>query len=787
MNLKYLTIETQRYVVYYEQDGVVHRDVFYNKDEIFSKYSSDEITEVNSNDPIILEFRSKLLSKQLDDNFLNNLSSPIDDDVVCRRIMQELFSNGKYGKTFRMDEDIEYTFCPLDISTQEKDTFELLKVIFNNYEELKNHFNILNNDEIKQICSYKNNDEELLRIAKKIVEISNIDQINSSKVPKEYYNLLVLSRSLLDFRIEHLGTYDGVRTYDERLYLNCHDDNILNQFMTEYAKECINHHIDYNCKGLFNTYDKSSDTTILYSQHKDLKTRIQILENIMNKHPEWREKFYAPIYGGLTIGTGFYSLTHKGTKFSTYSSLFPLSLKVVRGSLLSKILIENGLISVSDPYYSILKKFSELNITKAENVQLIDKVDIDGMRVDKICEYVEKYLDNPKIKEELMKTSPDEFRDKLFKLNAIFQGYDSNMRVHIAIDKSMADYFAYDCEKKKQVEEQKSKDTQVNMKKDSKTIGIHDESMKESQDIRDIIITILKKLERYMLAGKNFEEKKTMANLRSKINEAYKNGTYNPNTIIQIQSALNEYEINDNENNLNILRDSMEKIVKQTPNNKDDILKNKIDELNNKMYDTNKDNLISVDEVINTLSKICVKHMLSGKSVDEKKQMANLKQGLVNCAENGKYDIELIVQIKEVVDQCELLGCNEDLIRKLGSLNQSLINSRDNNRGVSKSQSMFKDASHQLFFSYYEKYKSSILELMESGLISEEPKELAELRTLMHRSFERTKGVSDELFDLKKYETFREIITMIDEEMMNRINNIKKENKIKKDDIKKYE
>ena len=57
----------------------------------------------------------------------------------------------------------------------------------------------------------------------------------------------------------------------------------------------------------------------------------------------------------------------------------------------------------------------------------------------------------------------------------------------------------------------------------------------------------------------------------------------------------------------------------------------------------------------------------------------------------------------------------------------------------------------------------------------------------MHRSFERTKGVSDELFDLKKYETFREIITMIDEEMMNRINNIKKESKIKKDDIKKYE
>ena len=71
MNLKYLTIETQRYVVYYEQDGVVHRDVFYNKDDIFSKYSSDEITEVNSNDPIILEFRSKLLSKQLQGLALN--------------------------------------------------------------------------------------------------------------------------------------------------------------------------------------------------------------------------------------------------------------------------------------------------------------------------------------------------------------------------------------------------------------------------------------------------------------------------------------------------------------------------------------------------------------------------------------------------------------------------------------------------------------------------------------------------------------------------------------------
>ena len=54
---------------------------------LFLKYPSDKIIEVNSNDQIIINYRTRLLSKQLDDNFLNNLSGPIDNDVVCKRIM----------------------------------------------------------------------------------------------------------------------------------------------------------------------------------------------------------------------------------------------------------------------------------------------------------------------------------------------------------------------------------------------------------------------------------------------------------------------------------------------------------------------------------------------------------------------------------------------------------------------------------------------------------------------------------------------------------------------------
>ena len=50
-----------------------------------------------------------------------------------------------------MNEDTEYTFHYLDVSTQEKDIFLLLKVIFDNYEELREHFDILNKDDIKQL------------------------------------------------------------------------------------------------------------------------------------------------------------------------------------------------------------------------------------------------------------------------------------------------------------------------------------------------------------------------------------------------------------------------------------------------------------------------------------------------------------------------------------------------------------------------------------------------------------------------------------------------------------
>lgn len=653
MEPKYLTIETQRFVVYYKQDGIVHREVFYSKEDVYSKYSMAEIIVLNTDDPILTELRSSLLDKELDEDFLTNLSSPLDNDKVCKSIINALASGNSFATAFRMAEDRPYSFVRLDTSTQEKVTFDVLKEILNNYEELCSHFRCLNTDTFRQIYSYRDNDDILREYVKRMIHASNINEYGTDieeikRNRASNYELIAIYQTLFDFQQEHTGTYSEINStkgYDERLYLNCHDSNTLFQFMGEYAKECIRNHIDYNSKGLFSSdVPNTSDTTILYTQHRDLKTRIRILEGIMNIHPEWREVFSAPIYGGLSLGTGFYSLTHKGTDFNTYSNYYEYALEILRASLIAKTLINDNLISSSDEKYDIVRRLSELDGLVADPNSII-YMQINGITLNKICPILKAYLKEEKVQEGIKKTSPEEFRDRLYKIHASFQGFDPALKIPLGINKSMIENFGY-------------------TKKQNKGID------------------------------------KLKADIEKKSNEA---------------------------------------------------------------YDIDGDGYISINEVIRIISKKLERHMLTGKNFEEKKLMAALKQELDDCRHNNRYDVELITQLKEALDMYEKNNGGVESLGMLLNLNGEFKKGRESGVGSALSDSIFKDATIKLFFSFYDKSKEIVGSLQSLGYNynGEELKDIRDCISLMHSSFERSKGIPLATFDMNRYEQFRDIFKTI--------------------------
>ena len=766
--MKYMTLETQRFVVYYEQDGKVLREVFFTKEDAYSKYK--DIIELEPTNTKIIELRTRLLEKQLDNNFLSNLSSPLEDDKVCFAIMEKLFTNKNYANSFRMKEDSKSIYKEVSVQVKEKMMFDLLKYLLNNYELIAKD-STLRLECMQKIYAQKDNDDKLLEYVKKYLELSKTGIFNN----QEEQNLLVFFRKYIDFNEEHVGNFKNEK-YEARIYLNCHNEDILYQFMNEYAKECIKNNIDYDCKGLFNSVDiNAADTTILYSQNKDIKAKIIIIENIMNKHPEWREVFNAPVYSGLTIGTGFYSLTHKGTHASTYSGYYQQSLKIVRASLLAKIIIENNLISKLDVNYEKIKKLLELNIINNKSDR-IASMSIDGMSLANLCEIIEPYLKDPKIQEELLKTTPDTFRSYLNKIHSIYQGFDSKLEIPLGVDKEMYNYFGFNKEKKNSTEEVIYKEP-VKIDK-----PIYPNSSPVQDDISMVITSISKKINRYILTGKSIEEKRMMMSFNQIFKSYIEKKNYDSKLLLKIQEEFNKFgQYGFNSTIINFLE---QKMTEPKQKSDDNDLKENVEKLNKKLNDYNNDGYVSIEEFIKGISDKCLKYITNG---DSKIQSiaVSIRRKLNESIKNNKYDIELIAQLDEALNEYENNKESEESIENLYSLNQRLIDN-PNDKCVSKSKTMFKDASIQLFFKQHLNYKKNIASLMEMGLAKGEPEELAEYRLILLKSFSKVKAVKDESFDMSKYVLFREIVAMVNQEINKKINELKKGqfNKIEED--KKY-
>ena len=441
----FLVYEINRYVLYYEKDNNVQREEFYSQEEAITRFDGGNIIAVSPADPRLKEIRNKYVSSQLNGDLLSYMSDPLDDSKVCNTIMGMLFSKPFFNvRSLRLMEDSRFNYLPARTETKEKVIVSLLKCIFNNYDYLNDRFNVLNNDTARWLYGIRDDDSKLLEVAKKMIQLDSFYEENALHpeivANKDLFNIF---KNLLDFRSEHTGAYSHgpyVQKYTEIIYLNCHNEDILLQFMGEYAKECLNNNINYDCKGLFNSGIKSADTTILYSTHDDLKTKLMIIENIMEKHPDWREQFEQPVYGTSKVGSGFYGVCHSGLKMNTYNDYFQNVCIQARNSLVASILIQKGMIPPTHTNYQQLYKLANIQDLTPSDIS-IDHIRIGTLTLDSLKDILEPYLGNPSIQKELTKVNREEFKRRVRKIHTVNSGIDPSLDIPVTISGQMIEHF----------------------------------------------------------------------------------------------------------------------------------------------------------------------------------------------------------------------------------------------------------------------------------------------------------------------------------------------------------
>lgn len=240
--------------------------------------------------------------------------------------------------------------------------------------------------------------------------------------------------------------------YNTRVYLNIHNEDVLDQFLTEYIEECIKNKMDYHMKGIRDTNPNTNDTSVLYFDVNTLKKRVEILENIMLRHPEWREHFKEPVYGTSRFGTGFYGIGHIGGIYfdkeihhtnnymETYNDYYENDCKVSLGCMIANILITNGMVPSNSPNYKYLVSLKDLkNLTNSDNsIVALRNIKVEDKNIKYVSEtLIEKFINDSFVQQELRKLGPIVFRDYMKKLHCFAQRMPMDNNVDIALGKYM--------------------------------------------------------------------------------------------------------------------------------------------------------------------------------------------------------------------------------------------------------------------------------------------------------------------------------------------------------------
>ena len=425
------------------------------------------VSEKNVNASVINE----IIDTEIESSYLiNTLSDPLENDTFLKSLLFQRYNNGSFevreislpGEK-RPDDEEEF-----DENIMYQKQAELMIHLYSIFVDKMNNYAL---DDLNPYFVKLINDEDLIRLSElnesDLIEFltnDNTAEIQTKlNISDSLYTFISESLKTTNYQTEHIGeegtlnlfhTPHSDSHYTIRIYLNSPARNDIYDFLNYYINKCVDENINYNMKGIWNTWDGSvlKDRTILYADTKDIDDKVAILDEIKEVYPETIHAFGEPICACARLHDSYYGISHAGiinpknhNCIETYNDYFNSICEVAYYRTLAKLVI--NLKELDDDDKLIIQSLINLDqdqTTFTDDIKSVNNMICETYSIEKIKDTVDYYLTY--ILETLnyyfnnadqISILVDEFRKSLLYISNILQGRDKKTISNIAISSYM--------------------------------------------------------------------------------------------------------------------------------------------------------------------------------------------------------------------------------------------------------------------------------------------------------------------------------------------------------------
>ncbi len=430
--------------------------------------SADKMRKENDDNISAL---TEIMDTEVESSFLlSSLSNPLDNEVFLKSLLFQRYNNGSFevreislpGEEKPQDTE-EY-----DESIKNQKQAELMVHLYSIFIDKMNNYA---KEDINPYFAKLIDDEDLIRLSElneqdicDFLSMTDEDEIcKELNISHELYAFIVASLRTTDYTSEHIGeggtlnlftTPNSDKRYTIRIYLNSPARSDIYDFLNYYINKCVEKGINYNMKGLWNTWGNGivKDRTVLYADTKDIDDKIAILEEIREVYPETVAAFGAPICGCARINDSYYGISHAGfllpnvmSCLQTYNDYFNSVCEVAYYRTLAKLIINlKELDGYDKTLIQALINLDENEIGFISNIESAVLMTISNHPFGTIKDCINKYMPNIVDtldyyfnNDEHMTTLSEEFKKSILYISNILQKREKRTKSNIAVSSYM--------------------------------------------------------------------------------------------------------------------------------------------------------------------------------------------------------------------------------------------------------------------------------------------------------------------------------------------------------------
>ena len=230
----------------------------------------------------------------------------------------------------------------------------------------------------------------------------------------------------------------GTLGYSKRIYMNLPKTSGMTlRFGVDFVKKCIDRGVPFDMK-LFGAFGSGLlDNTVFYSKNKYFKDHIQIINEVITEHPEYKEYMGDPIYtGGRVIeedGKCYYAISGAGNGFYSLNKPRLFTFNDEANYVINTAYLQTCIEIIQSHFPYFCNKFDRETLMKLTKISSMPKDDVliaelDNLKkeglVEKIRAEVKGYIDYKKSRGE-----EKEIMDKMaFRMNNNYKELKSQIK-----------------------------------------------------------------------------------------------------------------------------------------------------------------------------------------------------------------------------------------------------------------------------------------------------------------------------------------------------------------------